>query len=293
MHISGKIAAWLVAVGIGVSVYFSARAFAIRDAWMKIAQANEQKIRENDEEIAKRERILDESRSKLARTMLGWDRYWADVAIAGNPQTGLTLGVGTAKGVQTDQVLYVFVPDPNGTSTYLGDYKVSAPGENQVQTKPNSRRRPADAKQVQAQNARVRTLLPNSFLARLAALDVQLLAAEQSIDSYNVDLETQKKILEQTDALIAARTAELDGNPKLQDQPLPEVDIKGLLTAIVDEEEARSAALLEGDRLMRALKQVRDKFARIRKENEERVLSLPTPSAPAPAAASTTRAASR
>lgn len=292
MHISGKVAAWLVAVGIGVSIYFSARAFAIRDAWMKLAQDNEKKIRENDEEIAKRIKILDESRSKLARTMHGWDRYWPDVQIAGNPQTGLTLGVGTGKGVQTDQVLYVFVPDANGTSTYVGDYKVSAPGENQVQTKPNSRRRPTDAKQVQAQNARVRTLLPNSSLARLAALDVQLLAAEQTIESNALDLDAQKKLLEQTDSLIAARTAELDGNPKLQDQPLPEVDIKGLLTAIVEEEEARSAALLEGDRLMRALKQARDKFARIRKENEERVLSLPT-SAAAPAAASATRAAGR
>ncbi len=180
MHVSGKVAAWLVVVGIGVAVFFSAKTLAIRDAWMKIAQDNEKKIRENDEEIKKREKILDESRSKLARTMLGWDRYWPDVQIAGNPQTGLTLGIGTGKGVQADQVLYVFVPNANGTSTYLGDYKASAPGDNQVQAKPNSRRRPADGKQVQAQNSRVRTLLPNAFLERLKA--ARLAVAGRRVD---------------------------------------------------------------------------------------------------------------
>ncbi len=218
--------------------------------------------------------------------MIGWDRYWADVQVAGNPQTGLTLGVGTGKGVQADQVLYVFAPNADGTTTYLGDYKVSGPpGDSQVQAKPNSRRRPADAKQVQAANARVRTLLPNAFLTRLEALDQQLLAAESTIDSNAEDLKKQKELLERTDLLIAARMAEIDGNPKLQDQPLPEVDIKGLLAAIVDEEEARSAALLEADRLMRALKQARDQFAKVRKENEERVISLPQPAAPQPPAA--------
>ncbi len=67
MHISGKIAAWLVAVGIVVSIYFSAKALAVRDAWMKLAQDNEKKIRENNEEIAKRIKILDESRFESCR----------------------------------------------------------------------------------------------------------------------------------------------------------------------------------------------------------------------------------
>ena len=41
MHVSGKIAAWLVAVLIIVAVVFASKAFAVRDAWMQQAQKNE------------------------------------------------------------------------------------------------------------------------------------------------------------------------------------------------------------------------------------------------------------
>src|SRR5262249_9588702 len=124
MHISGKIAAWFVAIGIVASVYFSAKMLSIRDAWMKIAQENEKKIKENDEEIAKQVRSRDEKRTQLARTMFSWDRYWNDVAIAGNVAGDLNLKVGTSQGVQKDQVLYVFVPNADGTWAYVGDFKV-------------------------------------------------------------------------------------------------------------------------------------------------------------------------
>src|SRR5262249_14849342 len=121
MHISGKIAAWLVALGIVAAIFFSAKTFAIRDAWMKLAQDNEKKIRENDDEIAKRQKELNEKKVDYARTMLGWDRQWSNVQIAGNPTTGLTLGIGTDSGVQADQVLYVFALNADGVTTaYVG-----------------------------------------------------------------------------------------------------------------------------------------------------------------------------
>src|SRR5262249_9096537 len=105
MHISGKIAAWFVAIGILVSVYFAAKKLSIRDGWMKIAQENEKKIKDNDEEIAKQIRIRDEKRTQLARTMFSWDRYWNDVQIVGTAADTLTLRIGTSQGVQKDQVL--------------------------------------------------------------------------------------------------------------------------------------------------------------------------------------------
>src|SRR5262245_60238601 len=109
MHISGKIAVWLAVIAIIVTVYFSAKTLAVRDAWMERAQKNEAEIRKNDEEIEKQTRIRNDSQTKLARTMLAWDRVWTDVPITGQVAGDLNLQIGTPRGVEQGQVLYVFV----------------------------------------------------------------------------------------------------------------------------------------------------------------------------------------
>jgi hypothetical protein len=280
MHTSGKVAAWLVTIAILVGVYFTVRTFRVRDAWMKVAQDNERKIKENDEEIAKLTKTMEDKRMLLARTMIGWDREWSGVPLTGNPATGISLQIGTSRGIQQNQVLYVFIPNAEGTaSTYLGDFIVNKAGDNSVEARANSRRRAADDNKVQSPAARVRTLIPSHFLARLGALDQQLLAVEATVESNKFELARQGILSGQSDKLIESRMAEINGNPQLADAPLPAVDIKGLLTALVEEEESRNAALIEADRLMRALKKTRDEFAKIRGENADRVLSLPQPDA--------------
>jgi hypothetical protein len=290
MHISGKIAAWFAAVGIVVAAYMSIKALQVRDAWMLAAQTNEAAIVKNDDEIAKKTKIFEEKRADLARTMLGWDRTWFDVQAAVNQQGILNLGIGSARGVQQDQVLYVFAPSQDGAaSIYVGDFKVSRVVDNQAEAKPNSRRRPEDLKPAQFAAARVRTLIPPQFQSRLETLNQQLLAAELSIATNKDELAAQGRLFDQTEKLIAARMAEINGDAALAGKPLPPVHVKGLLTAIVDEEEARNAALIEADELMRDLKQVRDKFADIRKANEQRVRSLPQPAPSEPSVGATGR----
>jgi hypothetical protein len=109
-----------------------------------------------------------------------------------------------------------------------------------------------------------------------------LLAAELTITTNKDELDRQQKLFDQTEKLIATRMAEINGNPDLAGKSLPTVHIKGLLTSIVDEEEARNGALIEADRLRRELKQARDRFAQVRRENQERLQSLPQPSASEP-----------
>lgn len=277
MHVSGKIAAWLVAVLIVVGVVFASKAFAIRDAWMQQAQQNEAAIRKNDEEIAAKTKAFLEQRGLLARTMIGWDREWPSVGGRVEANGNIALQLGTNSGVQTDQVLHVFVPNPDKTSVYLGDFKITKVTDNSATGKPNSRRRPNDLKAAQFQDARVRTLVPSHLIARLGAIDQQLLSAEQSVAINKEELARQTRISDQTDQLIAARLNELNGDKNLEGQPLPVVHIKGLLSAIVEEEEARNASLIEADKLMRELKRTRDRFEQIRKENRQQVESLPQP----------------
>ncbi|HEY3964855.1 MAG TPA: hypothetical protein VGM05_09925 [Planctomycetaceae bacterium] len=275
MHTSGKVLAGLLIVGLGVAFHASAKAYAVRDAWMKLAQDNEAAIKKNDEEIAVKTRTLKDKRNEFARTMIGWDREWIAPAARLEQNGGITLQLGTNQGMQPGQVLYVFAPNADGTSVYVGDFKVERTNEAQTQANHNSRRRPTDFKQAQLQNVRVRTLIPNQYVKRLNDLDQLLLDAELSIRTNKEELARQGRLSEQVEKVIAARLAELNGNPDKANQQIPPVHINGLLTSIVSEEEARNAALIEADRLMRELKKTRDEFQMIRKENQQRVDSLP------------------
>lgn len=276
MHVSGKILAGLLVAALLGAIFMTAKSFAIRDAWMKQAQDNEKAIKENDEKIAILTRTLQEKRADYARTMIGWDREWVSPgAVTENDKVGLQIGTGQGLQKELGQVLYVFVPNADGTSVYLGDFKVDSVNDAGARGSANSRRRAADLKQAQYQNVRVRTMIPEQYLKRLGDLDQSLLSAELAIRSNNEELARQGRLSEQADKLIAARLAEMNGNPDLANQQIPEVHIKGLLTSIVSEEEARNAALIEADQLMRELKKTRDEFQAIRKENLQRVEALP------------------
>ncbi len=275
MHTSGKVLAVLLILGLGVAFHASAKSYAVRDAWMKLAQDNEAAIKKNDDEIAVKTRTLKDKRNEFARTMIGWDREWTSPAARLEQNGNIALQIGTNQGMQPDQVLYVFAPNADGTSAYVGDFKVEKTNEGGTQARLNSRRRPTDFKQAQFQNARVRTMIPNQYVKRLNDLDQLLLDAELSIRTNKEELARQGRLSEQVEKVIAARLAELNGNPDKANQQIPEVHINGLLTSIVNEEESRNAALIEADRLMRELKKTRDEFQMIRKENQQRVDSLP------------------
>jgi hypothetical protein len=279
MHVSGKVAASLAIIALLVSVWITSKAFAVRDGWMALAQKNEAAIKKNDEEIEKKVKIMLEKRADLARTMIGWDREWPSVQARLEQNGDLGMALGTNQGLQPGEVVYVFAPNPDGTSVYVGDFKVVKPGDTNSTAKPNSRRRPADFKQAQYEKVRVRTMIPMQFQSHLAMLDQQLLAADLAIKSNQEEVDRQAKLSTQTDKLIASRMDELNGDKSLEGQPIDEVYVLGLLSGILKEEEARNAALIEADRLTHELKRTRDNFELIRKENLQRVEALPAPPA--------------
>lgn len=275
MHTSGKVLAWFVVVGGLAAVFLSAKALAVRNSWMELAQKNELTIRKNDEQIDLKQRELRRLRGELARTMLGWDRYWSRVKGNVSPQGLLTIGVGSTFGIQPDQVLQVFAVGPEGGSRYLGSYKVTRVAETACEAKPNWLIAAGDYTARPEFEARVWAMIPGQYQARLTALDQQLLAAEQTLTTNKNELARQNELQDQTDKLIASRLSEIEGAADLQGKPLPQVYIKGLLSGMVDEEEARNAALIEADRLRRELKETREKFEQTMKANRELTNSLP------------------
>ena len=282
MHVSGKVFAGFLVVALLASIYMTSKAFGVRDAWMKLAQDNEKAIKTNKETIEQKEKELREKRGDYARTMLGWDRESPCTVAQVDEKGNIGLQLGTSGGATPGQLIYVFASNPDNTSVYVGDFLIEQANETASRAKTNSRRRASDLKPAQYQNLRVRTMIPISLKKRLGDLDQQLLAAELELRSNREELARQGRLTQQTEKLITARMFELNGNPDMAEKNVPEVHLRGLLSAIVVEEENRNAALLDADRLARKLKRTRDELNALRQQNVERVqaLSLPGESAP-------------
>lgn len=273
MHISGKILAWMAALGGLFAIYFAGQTLAIRNAWMAQAQKNEAAFLANKEQIETKTREKANRQVELARTMLGWDRFWplAQATIRNNEVL-----LNPIPGVQQDQVVYVFAFNETGESRYLGDYKVVQVTDQGARARPNWFLRAGEMVEG-LYNVRVRSAMPNQYTTRLGELDQQLLAAGQVVMGNELELARQGQLIAQTEKLIAGRLSEINGAPELEGKNLPAVNIKGLITGITDEEKARDAALLEADRLMRALKLARSRFEETVKANEELTKALAQP----------------
>lgn len=274
MHISGKILAWLVAIGGMAAIFLSAQTLAIRSAWMAKAQTNQADFIKYQQQFESKTRELEIKKVELARTMLGWDRFWplAQATIRGNELTFTT----ALPGIQQEQTIYVFAFLESGGTKYLGDFKVTRANEQGALARPNWFLRAGDMTEGVYQ-VRVRSTIPNQYQTRLGELDQHLLSAGQIVLNNELELARQGQLLAQTDKLIAGRLAEINGAPELEGKNLPEVNIKGLIAAMSDEEKARDALLLEADRLLRALKLARAQFQEAVKANEELTKALAHP----------------
>ncbi|MGQ0634078.1 MAG: hypothetical protein ACT4QC_05695 [Planctomycetaceae bacterium] len=283
MHTSGKVAAWLIVVGALAAIWLSSKALGVRNAWMQVAQKNEDDYRKNEAEISEKSRDLDSERIRLAHDMLGWDRYWPEVAAAIDQAGNLNLGLGTANGVEPDQSLFVFAIDAEGGSKFLGNFKVVGADGNRSRARPNWRVRAGELAPTSGViPVRVRTMVPNQYQARQAALDQQLLAVEQRIATETEQIDMQKQLDDLTGVQVGLRLGEINGSKSLEGRRLPDPLIRGYLVAIPTEEEARNKALLEADRLLRQLKETRRQFEETLRENRRLTESLPQGSAATP-----------
>jgi hypothetical protein len=289
MHTSGKVFAWLAVVGAAAAIFMSSKALAVRSAWMNVAQKNEADIQKNQETILARTRELDSKRGDLARTMYGWDRYWNDIDARIDQQGMLTLAnLGTSSGVKPEQVLFVFALNPEGHSKFVGNFRVTKPNEVNCVARPNWFLFAGNPVAGQFK-ARVRTMIPNQYQARLGALDQQILAADQIQQTNTAELERQVQLTERTDKLIESRLSEIEGAPDLAGRNLPPENVKGLLTAIVHEEGEWHTALREADRLRRELKRTREQFAATIDANRQLTDKLPQPESYEPTVGAATR----
>jgi hypothetical protein len=277
MHNSGKAFAWLVLVGCVAATYFSAKALGVRNGWMAAAQKAKETFEKNKADIAAKELALELKQKEYDRLMLGWDRYWPDVGTNIDLNTGtIRMGIGTNQGLKNGQVVYSYMMNSDGSSVYLGDFRVTRIADAQADAVPVWRNRPGDLQAAKAAPGkyRIRTLIPNQYQTRFAELDQQILAAEQSIAGHQSALDLQTKLFADAERNLQERLAEIKGNPALEGKDIPDVFIQGLLASLSAEDEARNNALREVDELLHNLKQTKKDFEETLKKNRQLTDSL-------------------
>jgi hypothetical protein len=284
MHTLGKVLVWLVVLGWIGALALTVKMLDVRNSWTQKLDGLKARNVQNAEQIAQKQAELDNLRSELAQTMLGWDKAWSNIPVIPNQDGTLTAQIGTNDGfglpaTAEPPVAYLFVTNPaDGTSQYVGSFQAAAVRENQAAFRPTFRIRGNEPQQWQASgNWRVRAMIPPGFMERFSDLHGSLTLGDQALAGKQQHLQIQQELVEVSKQHLTHRQEELLGykTPPPGADRLSEEWTVGLVAAIANEEDRRNEELTELDRLRR---EVKDAFAQRRtliEQNAALVRSLP------------------
>lgn len=291
MHISGKILALLVIIGWGVGLAFSSRALEVRTKWMAKAQKEEEEWKKVSEQLAKERAERDQLMATATRLTYGWERWWNDVQtqVADQRAATLQLEMGSSRGVVDKQQLWCFAPRPKDGSVpesdnpvmFIGCFRVSTLRDDMAVLSPLWRVRSAGVNWPSGL-WRCRALVPSNYQNRFNDLEVQFLVADENLTAAKNQLALNQRLIASADEHIGLRMNQVNGAADLDGKGLPDEIVKGLLATLGDEEEQRNNALVEVDRLLRALKDTQDAVAAAVQSNRQLHdrLGTPTPTGP-------------
>lgn len=228
----------------------------VRHRWLKDVSDRQQRVEQGLQQIAETEariRALEEQRQSLVQS-------WGDVWTAPNsgPQAGtpggIELGVGSSSGLpqrgqdgKIDPSVFVFAETPAGTQ-YLGEFGISDIRPSQAIARMTRVPYPQEAETWPRGVFHVRGTLPANWLAMVADLQGQQVIADSILVDQQLELSVRQELIKSSQATLALRMAELNGNPDAEAAASDEVR-DGLVESLRKYETARDQQLKEVDRL--------------------------------------------
>jgi hypothetical protein len=175
-------------------------------------------------------------------------------------------------------LVYVFANQADGSSHYVGEFVLRdvQAGQTgmQLTQQPPLPTAIAALQQLQGQNLRVRPAIPpasrslfDDYFARHAVINQQL-------DFQRNQLQIQTAQLAKSQAILAQRLAELNGDPQPPEGASEQV-VKGLVVTIRDEESARNAELQVLDGLRHDFARKTAQLNSLVQQNQQTVSGLP------------------
>jgi hypothetical protein len=268
MHIVGKILIFVLAIAAAIGFITGARLVNARGAWMKQfqdAKANDEK---NAQNLAAARQAFDESRGELQREMLRWDHYFSPVKGTFDAATNAILAnAGKTAGIQPNKELYAFQINNDGSSTYIGSFNTAEATANEAGLKATFPVRADDVPNWSGQNFRFRSVIPSSFVSRIAALQTELAAHDELLKKQEKNLATQGELATAAKEQRDTRIAELLGGGA--------ANATGLVADINQSDDHRNASLMRVDELRRRISQAEARVKSLIQENNALASSLP------------------
>jgi hypothetical protein len=280
MHVLGHVFIWLIAAGALAATMLSAKTYDVRNSWIKKVDQLKQDVAKNEPEIAAREARLKALEDEVKRTTLGWGRPFVNV----NGQLGqnfqLTLDdpllmgwlASLGQAAQEAQVIYVFQPQPDGSSLYVGSFQLAAAvaqGAAQAGFTPTWTPRNEDYVQQLVQNPngpfRVRPQVPAHFPSQYSDIRGEMAVVDRQVKDKQADLQEQLAREADAKAIRDRRNEQLQG---------PD----GLVSQLKSAEDARNVELEEQDHWRRKVDDARQEVESLLKVSRDLEQQLDPPS---------------
>ena len=279
----------LLLSGLGAT-YTVIRALGTQTSWEQAVEKAEADVKAAEEALpglAAKERTL---RAQLAAAGSGYGPPILAPAPQVNPDGSLVVNVGTQDGLTrgdapagTGPIVHVFAPTGEGDgSAYVGPFAVLEVVERQASLAPAWIVKPGEPESWPQGRGdwRLRRDVPGSRATRFTDLDGALLSRRELLTNRLNGLEERRASVAEAEEALAARERELLGDPDAPEvADAPEVRA-GVVAALAADDDARSEALAELDRLRRAVKNAHDRLTALLEQNRAAVDRLPTAAAP-------------
>jgi hypothetical protein len=268
MHVLGHVFIWLIALGALVATVLSAKTYDIRNSWSKKVDQLQQDVEKNKPIIAEKQARLKSLQAELDAKILGWGEPFPNVGGQLNDSfqlvtqdPALTGWLGSLDPAQQgSQVVYVFQPQEDGSSLYIGSFQPAGPvqpGGNAV-FNPTWTPRNDDFAAIQNPSGpfRVRPMVPAHFPSKYADLRGQISITERLLGDKQHNLATQKLREADAKAIRDQRTNQLQG---------PE----GYVAQLQSAEDERNVELEEEDHWRRKVNDARQEIDQLMKTSRD------------------------
>jgi len=288
MHVLGKVFLALTIILAAADTYLVAVLFKHRENWQTKIEGQRQTLATEEAKLQDtRKRVLG-MQNELDRIQAIWGNQWT-VAQGGNvlnAQNG-TLAIGAGAQLpgwpmpvpeKALPLVFVFSNEADGSSRYLGEFALSdvqaEQSGGQLTQQPPLPTSVEALQALQGQPLRIRETIPAAWRGLYDDYFARQAVIAQRLDFQRNQLQIQTAQLAKSQAILAQRLAELNGDAQ-PPQGASEQVVNGLVVTIRDEETARNAESQVLDALRHDLARKVVRLNQIVAENKEDVTKLP------------------
>ena len=281
----------LLVIGGLAAFYFSVRALGTQSSWTAAANAAEQAATQSAEGLPALETRELALRGRMREANAGFGDILYERNPTFDPQGNVALNLGTQDGLSDGSVaggdpasiVHLFAPTGGGEATvYVGSFQVDQATERQSQLSPTFVVQTGEPQSwpVGQGEWRVRVEVPPSRASSFIDRDASLVKIRERLRNRSNELDKQREGIQDARDTLAAEEQKLLGDPAAPAiEDAPEIQA-GLIATLTDEDLDRAEALVELDRLRRAVKNASDRLQAALKENVELAGQLPTAAPP-------------